>query len=192
MNNLCGIEGKFLSSNSASSGVTQDFQKLECKAFGNSENVRLKLIDSPGVGDFNICLDEIVLKIKLKIGHNEVIDGALIVIKSTDYRITAQETIAIKAVLKFFSNFSSRHVFLVITHCDKFDPTDDFIAEKLEMFKRWGPLDIPPENVIKFNRTAESLVPLIERLEKSNMKFVEDLDKKAVELTSELVGDFKK
>ena len=77
----------FKSSNSACSGVTKEISICECQAFGNYDK-RLKLIDFPGVGDFNICLDQLVIDVKLKIGHEQIIDAVLLVIKSTDYRIT--------------------------------------------------------------------------------------------------------
>ena len=133
-----------------------------------------------------------MLDIKIAIGHEQTIDAILLVIKSTDYRISVQETIAIKACVKFFTNFSPKHVFLVITHCDQQMPTDEFIEEKLEMFKQYGPLDIPRENVVKFNYTAESLAPMLEIMENSSMKVVPDVDKKALEVVKELEGDFKR
>ncbi|CDW72080.1 UNKNOWN [Stylonychia lemnae] len=192
LNLLCGIQGKFLSSKTARSGCTQNIDFIECQAFGSHPSINLKLYDGPGVGDFKICLDQIVLDIKLKIGHSQTFDGALIVIKSTDYRISVQETMAIKATVKFFSNFSPKHVFLIITHCDIESPTDDFIQEKLEMFKQYGPLEIPLENVVKFNNTAESLLPMLEKMENGNMQFVPDLEKKVIEISQEIEGDFKK
>lgn len=144
------------------------------------------------MGDFNLCLDQIVLDIKTSIGHNEIIDCALIVIKSTDYRITVQETMAIKGCAKFFSNFSPANVYLVITHCDEQMPTDEFISEKLQAFAKYGPLAVPPENVVKFDNTAKTLLPMLEKMQNSNMKFVPDIEKKAAEVAMELEGDFKK
>lgn len=58
---------------------------------------------------------------------------------------------AIKACAKFFSNFSPANVYLVITHCDEQMPTDQFISEKRQAFAEHGPLDIPQENVVKFD-----------------------------------------
>ena len=103
-----------------------------------------------------------------------------------------QETIAIKACTKFFSNFSPANVYLVITHCDEQMPEDTQISEKLEAFATYGPLDIPRENVVKFDNTAKSLLPMVEQMKNSNMKFVPDLEAKAAEVVAELEGDFKK
>jgi GTP-binding protein EngB required for normal cell division len=190
LNTLCGMPGHFKSSSSAATGVTKKIGCVECMALGNHPSIRLKLFDAPGVGDFELTLDQIILDIKLSIGHDQGIDCALVVIQSTDYRITVQETIAIKAITKFFSNFSPKNVFLVITHCDQLNPSDSFIADKLAAFKKYGPLDIPAENVVLFDKTPQSLLPFLERLPKGNMKFVQDIDRKASELLGELEGDF--
>jgi hypothetical protein len=64
-----------------------------------------------------------------------MIDAALIVLKSTDYRMDIQQTIAIKMVGKYFENFDARKVFLVLTHCDIERPTDEFIADKISAYK---------------------------------------------------------
>ena len=74
-------------------------------------------------------------------------------------------------------------MFLIITHCDKEEATDEFITNKLAAFKKYGPLEIPPENVVRFNKTAESLRTMVERMDNSSMRFVPDLEKKAIEVT---------
>jgi hypothetical protein len=50
--------------------MTKKISSVECKAFGNHPSIFLKVFDAPGVGDFKLCLDQIVLDIKLSIGHD--------------------------------------------------------------------------------------------------------------------------
>jgi hypothetical protein len=45
---------------------------------------------------------------------------------------------------------------------------------------------------VLFNNTKESLLPLIDKLSRGNMKFARDLDKRYEQLGKELPGDFKK
>jgi hypothetical protein len=44
---------------------------------------------------------------------------------------------------------------------------------------------------VLFNNTKESLLPLIEKLSRGNMKFARDLDKRYEKLGKELPGDFR-
>ena len=61
--------------------------------------------------------------IKVTVGKNPI-DAALIVVKSTDYRMDIQQTISIKMVGKFFANFEAKKVFIIFTHCDIEKPKD--------------------------------------------------------------------
>jgi hypothetical protein len=61
-------------------------------------------------------------------------------------------------------------------------PTDEFISEKLQVFAESGPLKIPQENVVKFDNKPESLLPMLEKMKNSSMKFVPDIEKKAIEV----------
>jgi hypothetical protein len=63
---------------------------------------------------------------------------------------------------------------------------------KLNSFKNFGALTIPPENVIKFNNSKESLEQFVSKLKKSDRHFHQNLEEKANEILKELPGDFKR
>jgi len=133
LNGLAGTPQYFRSSETSATGETQNIRRFDGPAFGVSSNPLLRIYDAPGVGDMNIPLGKIVADIKESIGSNNI-DASLIVIKAQDYRTGLEQMIAVKAISKFFKNFDSRHVFLIITHADVKKPSDDFIAEKLSSF----------------------------------------------------------
>ena len=141
----------------------------------------------------NIPLANIVADIKVQIGSNNI-DASLIVIKAQDYRTGLEQMISIKAISKFFKNFDSRHVFLIITHADVKKPSDDFIAEKLAAFKKIGQVDIPRDNVIVYANNPEQLKEILPKISPGNMQFLEpeQLVKAADEIIAELPGDFAK
>ena len=68
LNKLIGMEGRFLSSRIATSGLTQNISFQEGPAFGMQGNPLLRVYDAPGVGDFNIPMPMIVADIKLNVG----------------------------------------------------------------------------------------------------------------------------
>jgi len=62
---------------------------------------------------------------------NHEVDMAVIVIKSTDYRMDIAQVLAIKAIGKFLVNLKASNIFLCFTHCDKDKPEQEFIQNKL-------------------------------------------------------------
>ena len=113
----------------------------------------LRVYDAPGVGDFNIPMGDIIQNIMQTVGSKQCFDAALIVVRSTDYRLSVQEMIAIKAIAKLLIDHKPQNIFLIITHCDKQYPSDDLVMGKVASFKKYGDLDIPIDNVIKFDNT---------------------------------------
>lgn len=99
---------------------------------------------------------------------------------------------AIKAISKLFANYKPKNVFLVVTHCDLKVPEEELIQGKLASFKNNGNVTIPRDNVILFNNTQESLIPLLEKVKPSNMHFHKNIEEKAGEILKELRGDFKR
>ena len=192
LNMLVGIPGRFASSSSACSGLTQEISFYEGPAFGKSGQRQLRVYDAPGVGDFNIPMGKIIENIMDSVGSKQWFDAALIVIRSTDYRLSVQEMIAIKAIAKLLIDHQPQNIFLIITHCDLQYPSDDLVLGKVASFKKYGGLEIPIENVIKFDNTQKSLEPLIHKITPSDMHFAEDLDVRAEAILQELPGDFKK
>jgi hypothetical protein len=134
------------------------------------------------VGDTKLPMIKIITDIKNIITSKQNIDAALIVLKKYDYRDTIQELYAIRTITKMIANSKAEDTFIVVTHCDKEKPSEEFITGKLNSFKEYGPLAIPPENVIKFDNTTESLSEFISKLKPSNMHFHENLEEKAIEL----------
>jgi len=133
------------------------------------------------VGDIKLPIVRILSDIKESIGFKQNIDAALIVVKSTDYRESPQEIIAIKTISKMIDNSKPDNTYLILTHCDKNDkPLEDFISGKLDSFKEYGSLVIQTDNVIKFDNTKKSLEPFILKLKPSDMHFHEKLEEKAV------------
>lgn len=124
LNCLIGKPDRFKSSQTPASGETKKISFEEGPAFGESGAKNLKVFDAPGVGDMELSLDQIVADIKSSIGSQTKFDAALIVIKVFDYRATVQEIIALKAIKNFFTNFSPKQIFMVVTHCDLHQPNE--------------------------------------------------------------------
>jgi hypothetical protein len=70
------------------------------------------------VGDMELPIADIIADIKKKIGSEENIDAALVVLKISDYRTSFQEMMAIKTISKMLDNSKPSDTFMVITHCD--------------------------------------------------------------------------
>ena len=192
LNKLIGKEGRFESSRATNSGLTKNISYEQGPAFGKPGNPLLRVYDAPGVGDFNIPLPQIVADIKVSIGSKQHFDAALVVVKMTDYRATIQEVFAIKAISKLLVDYKPENIFMVVTHCDLEDPPEELIKGKLQSFKETGGIEIPLENVVKFNNTEESLLPMLERIRPANMHFHEKIEDKAEEIIDELPGDFRR
>ena len=65
-------------------------------------------------------------------------------------------------------NVKPHSVYCVITHSDIKKANSDEIQEKLKFFEKYGDIVCPPDHVIEFNNTADSLKPLIEKLNAHN------------------------
>lgn len=117
----------FKSSKSSASGETKKISHIKVNAFGRADMPVVHLFDVPGVADLELPVAEIVVDIKETIGTAQNFDAALILVKSTDYRIDVQQVIALKIIRKFFANFSPSNVFVIITHCDVENPAPEFI-----------------------------------------------------------------
>ena len=96
-----------------------------------------------------------------------------------------------KAINKFFAPLDNSRVFLVLTHCDKLRPNQDYIVKKLASISENSGLYIPEGNVIQFDKTKESLEPLILKLTPgSTMHLVKNLEEVAHDIRKELPNDF--
>ena len=86
---------------------------------------------------------------------------ALMVIKATDFRMGIEQIVVAKAMKKFLENLAPKSTFLCLTHCDESPPKPKFIKEKLEAIKKYCGLEILPENVVQFQKTADSLIEFV-------------------------------
>ena len=138
---------------------------------------------------------QILADVKSNIGPKEKLDAALVVLKMTDYRTSIQEMYAIKTISRMIDNSKPDNTFMILTHCDIDKPSEKLISGKLNSFKKYGPLEIKPDNVIKFDNSTESLEDFVfKKLKKSDpdMHFHENLEEKASQIMSELPGDFNR
>ena len=145
----------FESSSEVTSGVTKDISFGQGPAFGIEGNPLLRVYDLPGVGDIDI---------KRKIGTEQEIDAALVVVKLTDVRTSIQEMYAIKSIRTMIDNVEPKNTFMILTHCDLLKPSEEVISGKLGSFNRYGPLKIQPENVVEFDDSTKSLEKFVEKL----------------------------
>lgn len=101
---------------------------------------------------------------------------------------------AIKTISRMIDNTKPENTFMILTHCDREKPSEALISGKLSSFKKYGPLEIKPENVINFDNSTKSLEKFISKLQKSDpdMHFNEKLEEKVDQIMKELPGDFKR
>ena len=125
---------------------------------------------------------KILADIKETITSKEKIDAALVVLKMTDYRTSIQEMYAIKTITRMIDNTKPENTFMILTHCDIEKPSEKLVSGKLSSFKKYGDLEIKPENVINFDNSTKSLEKFISKLQASDpdMHFHEKLEDKAV------------
>jgi len=76
----------------------------------------------------------------------------------------------------FLEGLKPKNTFICFTHCDENKIDDKFIKEKLKSLIKYGKIEIPFENVIKFNKTQESLESFVKNMVHGKINFVEDLD----------------
>lgn len=99
---------------------------------------------------------------------------ALMVIKATDFRMNVEQIVVAKAMKKFLENLEPKSTFLCVTHCDESPPKPIFIKEKLESIKKYCGLQILPENVVLFKKTADSLSEFVDAFVQGEMHIVEE------------------
>lgn len=75
---------------------------------------------------------------------------------------------------KFLENLKPKNTFLCFTHCDENDADEKFMKEKRQSLKKFGDLEVPEENVIKFEKSKESLEEFVAKFVKGNIKIVDN------------------
>jgi len=66
---FAGVPGIFKSSKTAMTGETKKVKFVDANALGRSHNRKLRICDTPGVGDMELALREIVNDITQNIGN---------------------------------------------------------------------------------------------------------------------------
>lgn len=135
--------GRYKSSKTTGNAETIDVQIESGPSLGTSTFRKVSVIDTPGLADPKIPVDTIIAKIKSKCGTNATFDAAILVLKSTDYRITIQQVISLKAISKLLENFKPKKIFAVFSHCDISNPSQNEIEGKLSQLKKYTGVDIP-------------------------------------------------
>ena len=81
--------------------MTVEMKMAQNAAFNNALNQIIRFIDMPGFGDPNLPLEKFAQQILQSLTAEDKIDAVVIVTKATDYRISLQEMIALRAIKKF-------------------------------------------------------------------------------------------
>ena len=99
---------------------------------------------------------------------------ALMVIKSTDFRMDVNQIVVAKVMKKFLENLAPKSTFLCVTHCDESPPKDKLIKDKLASIKKYCGVEILPENVVLFKKTADSLREFVDAFVPGEIHIVEE------------------
>ena len=84
-------------------------------------DLEIKLIDTPGLGDPELPMDELCENIDNELdGQN--IDIVLCVIKSDEYRFDIKQMMTIEFIGEFVNDLKKENIILVLTHCDQAVP----------------------------------------------------------------------
>jgi hypothetical protein len=161
--------GRLKSSSASVGGVTKEVRIFEANALGNKSNPKVSFVDVPGFGDPTFNIEEIAEEIEKVFSSGQKIQICLIVTKSTDYRLSFQEIIALKAIKTFLSDIKPEGFYCWISHCDVSEPDEIFIEGKLDSYNQFAEIAIPRQNVILFNNSAASLKNFIGKLRSSTL-----------------------
>ena len=180
---LCNflLDGKdsqsFISSDTTEGGETQDFKSLTGYALGDKVSKKyVKIFDTPGMADPQIPIALWVEKIKESILPTENIDMVLLVVKATDYRLDIAQIASMRVMKTFLDDLQPENTFVAFTHCDNSGVKGDFKQQKLASLLKYGKLTIPPENVIEFDNTVESLQDFVDNMVRGTITITEDID----------------
>ena len=89
---------------------------------------------------------------------------------------------------KFIDHLEPENIFIVFTHCDneKSKVDDDFIDKKLAALKKYTKLEIPKGNVIKFDKTMESLEAFVEEFVRGDAHIADEIEERIEEFDDDL------
>jgi hypothetical protein len=170
-------------------GVTRGIKIVSnCKFLGDDQSKLISVVDVPGIGDPTLKVEDILSAVETDLKTSKI-DMVLLVLKATDDRVTLAEVMVMN-MFKLLKEISPRNIVVVFTRCDQEDNVPgDFIQQRLAMlstYARSTGLTLDPNNVVKFNKTKESLRSLSQLLRAGNIGFKDNLVKQAHELTEGL------
>jgi hypothetical protein len=129
----------------------------------------VSFVDVPGFGDPTFKIEDIAREIEKAFSSGQKIQKCLIVTKSTDYRLSINEIIALNAIKTFLSDMKPDGFYCWISHCDVSKPDEAFIKGKLDSYSQFAKIAIPRQNVILFNNSAASLSDFVGRLRSTTL-----------------------
>lgn len=102
----------------------------------------------------------------------------LLVLKATDYRMDLSQICSCQAMKKFIDGLNPQNIFIMYTHCDsaKVELNTEFVNKKIKALKTYAKLSIPEENVVKFNKTKQSLEHFVENFIKGEAHIIENIE----------------
>jgi hypothetical protein len=129
----------------------------------------VSFVDVPGFGDPTFKIEDIAREIEKAFSSGQKIQICLIVTKSTDYRLSINEIIALNAIITFLSDVKPDGFYCWISYCEVSKPDETFIKGKLDTYNQFAKIAIPRQNVILFNNSAASLNDFVGRLRSTSL-----------------------
>ncbi len=111
---------------------------------------------------------------------------AILALKSTDSRMSIEQMLTAKCMIQFMKGLKPENVFVAFTHCDLQKPSEKWIKEKIQSFKKLGLDDIPDENMIYFEKDVKSLKNFVDKFVKGDIEFEENLPEKVKNVDKDL------
>ncbi len=166
-------------------GVTRDVHIVcDRKFLGDDESTLVTVVDVPGIGDPTLDVEDILSAVENKLKTSKI-DMVLLVLKATDDRVTLADVMVMQMFF-LFEHINPQNVVVVFTRCDQDSVPDEFVEEKLSILSSYAKsagLTLNPENIVRFDRTKESLRDLKRFLRVGNMSIKDNLIERALELT---------
>ena len=188
LNLLVGDENfKTFAAKKSPQGVTRQIQIVSDKKFLGEGDPLISVVDVPGIGDPTLDIETILHEVEQDLSTKKV-DILLLVLKATDDRVTLGEVMVMN-MFRLVKRVDPQNIVVIYTRCDQEDVDDEFIKERLANLSKFAVkagVVLNPQNLVKFNKTKESLRGLKKFLKHTGMEFEEDLGNKMSEVTAGL------
>ena len=164
-------------------GVTRRIQIVSDKRFLGEGDPLISVVDVPGIGDATLNVESFLSEVERELNTTKI-DMLLLVLKATDDRLTLGEVMVMN-MFNLIKGINPGNVVVVLTRCDL---EDAFITERIaNLSKSAGKagVNLNPRNIVRFNKSKESLRPLTGFFKRGAMEFEDDLAKR---MNAELSG----